>query len=134
VRPCLRFRWALLLGLLFTAFAFAAPLSEQQKIDALIHSIEVLPGAKFIRNGSAYDGKAAADHLRMKLRYGGSGIRTASDFITCCASRSSMSGQPYQIRFGNGKTVDAGVFFRSELDRMEATPVQAPVPAPPPKT
>jgi len=51
------------MALLFATFAFAASLTEQQKIDALIHSIEVLPSAQFIRNGSAYDGKAAAEHL-----------------------------------------------------------------------
>ena len=55
----------LLLGILMSAFALAAPTTEPQKIDALIHSVEVLPGAQFIRNGSTHDGKAAA-HLRMK--------------------------------------------------------------------
>lgn len=113
-------RWMLLLSLVLGAFAFAAPLNEQQKIDALIHSIEVLPGAQFIRNGSAYEGKAAADHLQTKRRYAGDRIKTATDFIRCCASKSSMSGKPYQIRFADGKTVDAEVFFRAELKRIEA--------------
>ena len=45
--------WVLSMTLLFVTFAFAASLTEQQKIDALIHSIEVLPDAQFIRNGSA---------------------------------------------------------------------------------
>jgi hypothetical protein len=98
------------LTLLLSVFAFAASLTEEQKIDALIHSIEVLPGAQFIRNGSAHDGKAAAEHLRQKRRYAGDRIKTASDFIVCCASQSSMSGQPYQIRFANGTTVKAEVF------------------------
>ncbi len=113
-------RWLLLLSMLFAAFAYAAPLTEQQKIDALIHSVEVLPGAQFIRNGSTYDGKAAADHLRTKRNYAGDRIKTAEDFIDCCASKSSMSGQPYQIRFANGKTVDAAAFFHAELKRLEA--------------
>ena len=104
-------------------FAFAAPLTEQQKIDALIHSVEVLPGAQFIRNGSTYDGKSAAEHLQMKRRFAGSRIKTATDFIECCASRSSMSGKPYQIRFGNGKTVDAEAFFLAELKRIDSPPI-----------
>jgi hypothetical protein len=112
------------LTLLFSVFAFAASLTEEQKIDALIHSIEVLPGAQFIRNGNAHDGKAAAEHLRQKRRYAGDRIKTAGDFIVCCASRSSMSGQPYQIRFANGKTVDAEVFLRAELKRIEASPAE----------
>ncbi len=130
-------RWLLLLGLLVGAFAFATPLTEQQKIDALIHSVETLPGAQFVRNGTAYDGKAAADHLRTKRNYAGDRIKTAIDFITCCASKSSMSGQPYQIRYTDGRTVDAEVYFRGELKRIEApppapivVPVPLPVPAP----
>jgi hypothetical protein len=113
---------ALSLGLLFSAFAGAAPLTEQQKIDVLIHSVETLPGAKFIRNGSAYDGKAAADHLRTKRHYAGSRIKTASDFIDACASKSSMSGLPYQVQFADGKTEDANIFFHDELKALEASP------------
>lgn len=118
-----RLRWALCLGLLFSAFANAAPLTEQQKIDALIHSVETLPGAQFIRNGSAYDGKAAADHLQTKRHYAGSRIKTANDFIERLASKSSMTGQPYQVRFANGKTEDASVFFHDQLKAIEAVPV-----------
>jgi len=120
-----RLRWMLCLGLLFTGFAAAAPLTEQQKIDALIHSIETLPGAQFIRNGSAHDGKAAVEHLQMKRRYAGDRIKTANDFIESCASRSSMTGLPYQIRFANGKTEDAGVFLHAELKLIEASPTGA---------
>ena len=121
-------RWLLLLGLLFAACAFAAPLTEQQKIDALIHGVETMPGTPFIRNGTAYDGKAAADHLRLKLRNSWGQIKTANDFITRIASGSSMSGQPYQIRMANGMTEDAEVYFRAELKRIEA-----PQPVPPAK-
>jgi hypothetical protein len=122
-------RWLLLLGLLFAASAFAVPLTEQQKIDALIHGVETMPGKPFIRNGTAYDGKAAAEHLQYKRSHAGDRIKTANDFINCCASSSSMSGQPYQIRYPDGKTVDAAVYLRDELKRIEAQ--QA---APPTKT
>ena len=115
-----RLPWMLSLTLLFSALAFATSLTEEQKIDALVHSIEVLPGAQFIRNGNAYDGKAAAEHLRPKRAYAGDRIKTAGDFITYCASRSSASGKAYQIRFANGETVDAEVFLRAELKRIEA--------------
>lgn len=113
--------WMLLFAVFLTTLVFAAPLTEQQKIDALIHSIEVLPRAKFIRNGNAYDGAAAAEHLAQKRRYAGNRIKTANDFIVCCASRSSASGKPYQIRFDNGETMDAEVFLRAELKRIEAS-------------
>jgi hypothetical protein len=113
-------RWLLLLGLLLGAFAMAAPMTEQQKIDTLIHGVETMQGAQFVRNGSAYDGNAAAAHLREKRRFAGGRIKTAEDFISCCATGSSMSGKPYQIRYTDGKTVDAAVYFRAELKRIEA--------------
>ena len=121
-----RLSWILSLTMLFSTMASAASLTEEQKIDALIHSIESLPGAQFIRNGSAHDGKAAAEHLRQKRSYAGDRIKTASDFITYCASRSSTSGKAYQIRFANGETVDAEVFLRAELKRLEAAPASVP--------
>ena len=124
-----RMRWMLLFSLLFAAGAFAAPMTEGQKIDALIHSVEVLPGGQFIRNGSTYDGKAAADHLRSKLRYAGSRIKTADDFISAIASHSSMSGQPYQVRFANGKTEDSEVYFHDELKRIQSPGAPSSVPA-----
>lgn len=124
-----RRRWMLLLALFFCTAAFAVPLTEDQKIDALIHSVEVLPDAQFIRNGSAHDAKAAADHLRMKRRFAGSRIHTANDFIEGVASRSSETGKPYQIRFANGKTEDAAEFFHTVLSHIESVSTAAPSPA-----
>ena len=132
MKPFARLRWTLLFVLLLFgtlpgASAFAAPLTEAQKIDALIHDVEVMPGKPFVRNGTAYDGKAAANHLRMKLR-SASDIRTAQEFIDKVASGSSMSGLPYEIHFADGRTLTAKAYFRSELQRLEA-----PAPAASPK-
>jgi hypothetical protein len=124
-----RLRWMLFFALFFCTAAFAVPLTEDQKIDALIHSVEVLPDAQFIRNGSVHDGKAAAAHLRMKRRFAGSRIHTANDFIEGLASRSSETGQPYQIRFSNGKTEDASVFFHTVLSHIESVSTAASSPA-----
>jgi len=124
-----RLRWMLFFALFSCTAAFAVPLTEDQKIDALIHSVEVLPDAQFIRNGSAHDGKAAADHLRMKRRFAGSRIHTANEFIEGLASRSSETGLPYQIRFANGKTEDASVFLHMVLSHIEAVSSAAPSPA-----
>jgi hypothetical protein len=126
-----KLRWLLLFGVFLAASSFAAPMTEEQKIEAMIHSIEVLPGAQFIRNGSTYDGKSAADHLRSKRNYAGSRIKTAEDFIQGIASRSSMSGKPYEVRFADGRTENSEVYFHDELKRLETqgTPsaTQAPV-------
>lgn len=93
---------------------------ESRKIEYLIASIETLENAEFIRNGRAHDAGAAADHLRLKLRKAGSRVKTAQDFIRYCATGSSMSGKPYQIRFADGRTVATGEYLRQQLDGFEA--------------
>ncbi len=92
---------------------------ENQKIQYLISTIESLPNAQFVRNGTAYDAKSAADHLRLKLRRAGSRVATAEDFIRVCASVSSVSGSPYQIRFADGSTMTSEVFLRQKLREFE---------------
>jgi hypothetical protein len=106
-----------------TATAPVAHLSEAQKIQALIHSVETLQGAVFIRNGSEYDGAKAAAHLRRKLDYAGKRITTADLFIDKLATGSSMTGKPYKIRFADGRTVESAVFFRDQLRKLEAPAV-----------
>jgi hypothetical protein len=93
---------------------------EGNKIDYLITSIETLENAQFIRNGKSYDAKDAADHLRLKRRKAGSRVKTAEDFIKYCASASSMSGKPYQIRFGDGREVLTADYLRQKLAEFEA--------------
>ena len=105
--------------ILVAATAHAAGLSEKQKIEALIKSVDELKGAKFIRNGSAHDGKAAAQHMRRKWKAGEKQIKTARDFIRLAASASSKSGKPYVIRFKDGREVESGTFLTQKLDEME---------------
>ena len=100
--------------------AFGQADVEQQKIEYLIHSIETLQNATFIRNGKEYDAQHAADHLRLKLRFGGSRIKTADDFITYCATESSMSGEKYQIKFQDGRFVESATFLRDKLHNYPA--------------
>lgn len=100
---------------LFTGVAKAQDDIEKKKIDFLISSVENLKGAKFIRNGSEYDGKKAADHLRMKLKSAGDKVQTADDFIRLCASKSYLSGKPYTIRSSDGKTESSERYFREKL-------------------
>ena len=99
-----------------------AAMTEAAKIEALINSVQSMPGAVFIRNGSEYGGAQAAAHLRMKWKSAGHRVKTAEDFIRYCASQSSMTGRNYSIRFADGRTVDSGPYFEALLHRMEAAP------------
>jgi hypothetical protein len=112
---------ALLMLLTFGSRGRAAVLrpNEEQKIESLISTVENLHDAKFIRNGTEYDCKAAADHMRSKWKWKRDEIKTARDFVRDVASVSSESGQPYLIRFKNGKEVKAADFLTAELDKLE---------------
>jgi len=96
------------------AFAFQSladwPL-EEKKIHSLLNDIIELD-AVFIRNGSEHTPELAAIHLKMKLdRAQKSWFAPAKEkwtaelFIEKIASKSSISGNPYLIKFKNGKTV-----------------------------
>ena len=99
--------------------ADVTPASEAQRIEYLIRSVEQLSNAKFIRNGSDHDAQAAADHLRLKLRESGGRCNTADDFIRLCGSKSSISGQPYQIRFADGTLLTSEAFLRAKLEELD---------------
>jgi hypothetical protein len=121
-------------ALLFLAAFFiavqakAADLStiERDKINYLIASIEGLQDARFIRNGSSYDAGRAAAHLRLKLRSAGAEIRTADDFIRLCASVSSVTGKPYQIRFADGEVISSESYLRQKLAEFPREPHSVP--------
>ena len=98
-----------------------APLTEAQKIEALIQAVEALQNAVFIRNGTEHTPKAAGEHLRLKWRNAGRRVKTAPEFIQYCASGSSLSGKPYEIRLQDGRTVLSRDWLWTELKRMEAT-------------
>jgi hypothetical protein len=96
-----------------------AALSERAKIERLLSFIESAEGDVFIRNGVEYSAKDAADHLRTKWSAAGSQIATAEDFIDKIASKSSTSGEPYQVRMASGTTVSASDYLREKLAEIE---------------
>ena len=94
-------------------------LTEKEKIEYLLTSIENLKDAKFNRNGTFYDSKSAADHMRMKLNKAGSHIKTAKDFINKIGSESYLTGIPYKIKFADGQEVLSKQFLLNKLKEME---------------
>lgn len=102
--------------------AKSVELSEAQKIERLIGSIESLKDAKFRRNGSDYSAKEAADHLRRKLSAAGDKVKTAEQFIEHLATKSSVSGEAYEIRYADGRVVKTADFLRAELKKLEEAP------------
>ena len=105
-------------GIIAGVSADGAPVTETEKIEYLIASVEQLSDAKFVRNGTEYDAQAAADHLRLKWHNAGDRIKTAEDFIRLCASASSVSGHPYRIKFADGTVMESATFFRGRLQSL----------------
>lgn len=110
------FLYLLSIFLFIGEIAHAMDDMERAKIEYLISSVNDLKDARFIRNGSEYDTAAAANHLRRKLKAAGDKISTAEQFIAYCASKSSLSGEPYTIKMADGVVVQSGTYFRNKLN------------------
>ena len=101
------------------AVAAAPPPHEQTRIEKLIHFVEVQKDMKFVRNGTEYSCADAGKFLRGKLESMGKEVTTAREFIERIASKSSMSGQPYQVKFADGRMMPASQFLHEELKRLD---------------
>jgi len=97
--------------LLLSIAARADPLDDEigHLINFVRHS-----SCTFIRNGTEYDGAKAADHVQAKYDYYKSDIKTVEDFIARAASKSMLSGKPYEVRCADGKTIPAADWIRTE--------------------
>jgi len=116
--PLLAVLW-LVPGLAFAPVARAAPPAiAQTEINYLFVAIES-SACEFFRNGSWYDAKKAAAHLRDKYEIlaMGNQIQTAEDFIEGAATKSSLSGLPYQVRCSGDKAVTTNQWLRDLLAR-----------------
>lgn len=111
----------------FALFLWLSPLwgnaqltyyTESQKIDHLIVYIRTLKDATFIRNGGEHNAAIAADHIQMKREKVGNKLKTVDDFIVKVASKSSITGDPYLIRFKNGKEFSCEMVLRLELKKL----------------
>ena len=81
------------------AHAEARTTTTRSEISALLRALGASQ-CDFFRNGTWYDSAKAEDHLKRKLDYFERKglLSTADTFIDDAASRSSMSGKPYQVR------------------------------------
>lgn len=104
--------------LLFLALGTTHAANATEEIEALLTYVAGLDGAKFVRNGGAHSPADAVAHMRLKWSRQKGRIKTAEDFIEHCASKSTVSGKPYTIRFADGRDEESGKVLRTELARM----------------
>ncbi len=113
-----RFILAAALFFLSSAAASAITPGERARIEALIHHVESLEGAVFIRNGSEHSCKEAAAHMRRKWEALGDRVQTADDFIKFAATQSSITGSAYTIRWKDGRVMESGPYLRQYLKKL----------------
>jgi len=89
--------------------------SEIEKIGHLIDTVARLDGAVFLRNGAEHSPGEAAEHLRRKFAASSDDVQTAEQFVASVASRSSLTGEEYRIRFSDGRTVTVREFYTDML-------------------
>ena len=113
--------FCLLFGMLISSVALATdpPPPVQSEVTHLFDYIDN-SGCQFYRNGSWYDAHQARAHLELKYRYlcRKGQVSCAEDMIEQAGSVSSISGQPYQIKCGNGAPVPSGDWLKAELQRF----------------
>ena len=110
----------LMLGLLVVPVARAEPpTTVQTEVNFLLGYVEV-SGCEFYRNGTWHDSKTAQAHLRDKYQYlaATNRIATTEDFIEKAATKSSFSGQPYEVRCNGGAIVPSNQWLSVELARL----------------
>src|SRR2546428_3500654 len=100
------------------AASAAAPLSDSEKIQALIRTVEARKDLQFIRLDVAHSAREAANVLRIKLAFAGDRVKTVDDFIDHVAT-ATQSGKPYYVRYPDGREVTSAEFLRQELKRIE---------------
>jgi len=122
IAPARRRALALLLATLpLGARALMPGPQARLEIEHLFVHLEA-SGCEFYRNGSWHDAAAASAHLRGKYQalLDKGLVGSAEDFIERGASRSSVSGQAYQVRCGSAPAIDSAAWFNAELLRARA--------------
>jgi Family of unknown function (DUF5329) len=99
---------------LTASIALGLDAQTKAEIDELIAYVQT-SGVRFIRNGLEYSGAEGAEHLRDKLAKAGDRVKTTEDFVTGIASKSSLSGKPYLVKFADGHTQPTGEWLRAHL-------------------
>jgi hypothetical protein len=86
------------------------------EIDHLLRYIEA-SGCTFHRNGKDHDGGDAGAHIRRKYTHTKRWIETTEDFIKYTATKSSVSGSPYDVTC-NGVQTPTARWLTDELTRF----------------
>jgi len=79
-------------------------------------------GCRFQRNGTWYGAAQARTHLEQKYQYllNKQLVGTTEDFISLAATKSSMSGNPYQVQCGAQEQITSAAWMATRLREVRA--------------
>ena len=100
-----------------------AELSAASKVEivALLDRLGA-SGCQFNRNGTWYGSAKAKAHLARKLDYllDRKLVESPEQFIALAASKSSQSGEEYQVKCGNDPAVSSATWLTAQLQELRA--------------
>ena len=73
-----------------------------------------------IRNGKRHDGEEAAQHVRRKYEYFREKITSTEDFIARSATKSTMSGRPYEVQCPGEEPLSSADWLLAELAALRS--------------
>ena len=101
----------------------AGPLaaSQRSEISALMATLQS-SACEFNRNDTWHNAAEAKTHLMRKLDYleGKSAVQSTEQFIELAATKSSLSGQAYQVKCGNAAAVESKSWLTAQLKQIRA--------------
>lgn len=111
------------LALLLCLNAQAAPTAKavRAEIDGLLGQLSA-SGCQFNRNGTWHSADEARTHLLRKLSAleDRGRVDSTEQFIALAASKSSTSGEPYQVRCGAAKPTPSADWLTQQLQRLRS--------------
>lgn len=109
-------RFAIIVSLFMPLIPCTTHADMDSEIDHLLQYIET-SDCTFIRNEETHDSQDAVEHIRTKYAYAKRRIKSAEDFIRYAATKSSMSGKPYQV-ICSGIKMPTAEWLTDELSRF----------------
>jgi hypothetical protein len=111
-------------SLLFFSVLSAAPAppTVRAEVELLLSRLST-SGCEFNRNGTWHSATDARAHLLKKLEYleRRNAIQSTESFIDLAASKSSASGQPYQVKCSGGSPTESKKWLEGQLGVIRAS-------------
>ncbi|MEQ5113572.1 DUF5329 family protein [Providencia vermicola] len=113
----------LFLGIFVTTQALALSPEEKTRTESLLTELGKQQNLTFTRNGTEHNAADAESHLRLKLRKTEKRLNTTEQFIDNVASKSSITGEAYQVKDAQGNVFPANQYLYDLLkEKVDSKP------------